>query len=98
MKKKLFISMAVALLSGVAFLPADIFAEDSSISSNPNVQALLAGENEVRCYENWSEDGKVVNCNPKQNNQPCALCDDDLVITPPPAGGDDGEPTRPPGG
>lgn len=98
MKKKLFISMAVALLSGVAFLPADIFAEDSSISSNPNVQALLAGGNEVRCYENWTNNGETVNCNTEPSNQPCALCDDDLVITPPPAGGDDGEPTTPPGG
>lgn len=91
MRTKLSIGMTVILLSGIAFFASNAAVGDSPQSSDPNVLALKAAREGVRCYEN-----KNLNCTPTITKQACALCDDELIITPPPGGGDDGDPTVPP--
>lgn len=78
MKKKLFISFLVLLVSGTAWIANYVSAEGPILSSDPNVVALKAAKTEPPCY--WQSKGKE--CTKKSSNEMCAACDDDIIITP----------------
>lgn len=78
MKKKLFISLSVLLVSGTAFMANYVFAEDTILDTDPNVEALRTVKAETRCYvqdDNYS-------CKKVSNKSMCAACDDEIVVTP----------------